>query len=126
MAHTATDYEYLRDDLKVSITALTDSNAAKLFTRAELVYPTNTRARDAHARVLAIRGLIADAVKHVDYDEGEASVKASQTRVGLEKMLKYYQDEETAAVEEAANALGGARFGGLRKKPTRLEDYPNS
>lgn len=124
---TETERRYLRDDLSVTETALSDDAADILYLRADGVYPSNTAARDAHTRVLAIRQLLASAARQVDYTQGESSEKASQTFDHLKALLPIWEKAEKQAVDDALGATtGGAMFGGLRRKPTRQQEFPDT
>lgn len=124
---SALERQYLRDDIHASITALPDGKADIIFERAETKYPSNATAREAHARVLAIRQLLAASARQVDYTQGESSEKMSQIRPSLEALLKEWKAAEDAAVDQAIRqATGGAMFGGLRRKPTRQQEYPDT
>lgn len=124
---SAIERQYLRDDVHASVLALPDNTADILFDRATEEHPTNPKARAAHARVLAIRQLMAGAAAQVDYVQGESQEKASQMGPALEKLLKVWEKAETQAIEDAARqATGGAMWGGLRVKPTRKQEYPDT
>lgn len=124
---TETERRYLRDDLSVTETALPDDTADTLYLRADGAYPTNTTARDAHTRVLAIRQLLASAARQVDYSQGESSEKASQTFDHLKALLPIWEKAEAKAAADAlGQATGGAMFGGLRRKPTRQQEFPDT
>lgn len=124
---SAIERQYLRDDVYADEIALPDTAADKLLDRAAAKYPTNDAAKEAHARVLAIRQLIAGAATQVDYQQGESMEKASQTRPSLEALLKEWKAAEKEAVEDAAKqATGGPHWAGLRRKPTRLQEYPDT
>lgn len=114
----------LRADLQLDSDALSDVAIDDLFLRAEEEYGSDKiKAVNAYVRYLACRQLMMQAAKRVDYRQNQTDVKASQSYAHLSSMLKVYQTE----LKQAEEALYGSvvRFGGIRRKPSRLEEYPD-
>lgn len=119
---TETQRSRLRDDIGADSTSLPDAAADAIFTEAEEVY-TDATSLTAYTRVLAIRRLMANAARLTDYTQNESQEKQSQIFAQLKQLLAFWQGELDAAVA-AASTIGAARFGGLRRKPARIKEYP--
>ena len=119
---TETQRSRLRSDIGADSTSLPDVDADAIFTEAEEVY-TDANSITAYTRVLAIRRMMANAAKLTDYTQNESQEKQSQIFGQLQKLLAFWQGELDTAVS-AASAIGAARFGGLRRKPKRIKEYP--
>lgn len=126
MAYGTIDYNRLRADTGLDAATLPTPEAENIFAQAEAVYPDNTRARDAYARVLVLRQLLVKSIGLVDYTEGESQEKQSQVRQGLERLLAYWETQEQKALDTAAKSAGVVRWGGLRPTRTRPEEYPDA
>lgn len=120
---TAQQRDDVREDLGESSSSLTDAKIDRLYARAEADYPDNDRAVEAQVRILALRQLKSEASKRVDYTQGESEEKLSQVYKQIDGLLKDFMADLTSAI---ATTLPPVQFGGLRCKPTRLEDYPES
>jgi hypothetical protein len=115
----------LRADLQLDTNAISDVAVDDLFDRAVEEYGADkTKAINAYVRYMACRQLMMQAAKRVDYRQNQTDVKASQSYAHLASMLKVYQTE----LQKAEEAIFGSavRFGGIRRKPTRVEDYPDT
>ena len=119
---TETKRSRLRDDIGADSTSLPDVAADAIFTEAEETY-TDANSITAYTRVLAIRRLMANAAKLTDYTQNESQEKQSQIFAQLKQLLAFWQSELDSAVA-AASTIGAARFGGLRRKPKAVKEYP--
>lgn len=112
--------ERLRADLDADQNALTDAEIDDAFARAEAEYEANAAAIEAGARIVAIQQLISAAAKRVDSRENASSEQASQLFNHLLQLRLIY-------VSQLKLALGaGVKWGGLRRKPRRVEEYPHA
>jgi hypothetical protein len=112
--------ERLRGDLDVDEVALSDAEIDDAFARAAERYGDNTGAVEASARVVAIQQLLGGAAKRADTSQNESSQRHSQVFEHLMRLRAIY----LADLQEALNAV--AQFGGLHRKPTRIEEYPDA
>jgi hypothetical protein len=112
--------ERLRADLGADDAALTDAEIEDAFTRAGDQHGDNTFAVEAAARVLILQQLIAGAAKRADYTQNQSSERRSQVFDHLFALRAIYESDLRAALESAA------QWGGLRRKPTRIEEYPDA
>jgi hypothetical protein len=121
---TEIERERLRADLNASVDDLTDAEIDDAFARASAQYgdgsPANLAAVEAAARVVAIQQLLAGAAKRADYGQNASSEKRSQVFDHLMRLRAIYEADLRAALDSAA------QFGGLRRKPTRIEEYPDA
>jgi hypothetical protein len=112
--------ERLRADLDADESALTDADVDDAFARAEAEYASNTHAVEASVRIVAIHQLLSGAAKRVDSRQNASSEQASQLFDHLLRLRTIY-------VSALHSALGsGVQWGGLRRKPTRVEEYPHA
>lgn|GEM_PF-5696283 len=112
--------ERLRADLDADENALTDAEIDDAFARAEAEYGENTYALEAGARIVAIQQLLSGAAKRVDNRHNASSESASQWFDHLLRLRGIY-------VSTLQAALGaGIQWGKLRRKPTRVEEYPHA
>ncbi|MCZ2099714.1 MAG: hypothetical protein LC121_26320 [Anaerolineae bacterium] len=117
---TETQRERLRADLDADTDALTDPEIDEIFARATEQHGDDLAAVDAAARVLAIQQLMAGAAKRADYGQNASSEKRSQVFDHLTRLRAIYEADLQAA-------LGGAvAYGKLRRKPSRIEEYPDA
>lgn len=119
---TELERERLRADIGANATSLPDEDADAIFVEAGEVYSDGTSAT-AYTRVLAIRRLLASAARLTDYTQNASQEKQSQVFSHLKQLLVFWQDELDAAVAGAATS-GAARFGGQRRSPKRIQEYP--
>lgn len=112
--------ERLRADLDVDEAALSDAELDDAFARAEERYGDNAAAVEASARVVVIQQLLSGAAKRADSTQNESSERQSQVFEHLVRLRAIY----LADLQAALNAV--AQFGGLRRKPTRVEEYPDA
>lgn len=119
---TETEIARLRSDIGANSTSLPDDDANDIFTEAGEVY-TDASSITAYTRVLAIRRLLASSAKLTDYTQNASQEKQSQVFAHLKDLLAYWQGELDTAVS-ASSTNGAAKFGGQRRKPTRIKEYP--
>jgi hypothetical protein len=101
----------------------TDAEIDDLFIRAGERY-SNPEGVYACARLLGVDQLIARmAPLLVSYRQGESSEDPTPILQGLQALRTLYAD----ALQGTASASGGnARIMGLRRKPTRIKEYPDA
>lgn len=121
---TETDYNRLRRDIGANETSLPDEDAEALFTEAGERY-TDTATAAAYTRVLALQGLLASSAKLATYKQNESQENLSDVFKHLKELLKVWEDKVSDAIESAAGSSGAARFGGVRRKPARVREYPS-
>jgi hypothetical protein len=121
---TATQRSDLRADFGLADdeTVFTNTEVDRLFVRAGERY-TATDSIEAYARVLACKQLRGKAANLTDYTQNETTEKLSQIFANLTKMQHDFE-VDLAAAERAGSA--SVRIGALKKKPTRLKDYPDA
>jgi hypothetical protein len=112
--------ERLRADLDADPNALTDAEVDDAFARAETEYPGNASAIEAGARIVAIQQLLSGAAKRVDSRQNASSEQASQLFDHLLRLRLIYVGDLKVALGAAA------QWGKLRRKPTRVEEYPHA
>ncbi|NDJ63281.1 MAG: hypothetical protein GYB67_19330 [Chloroflexi bacterium] len=120
---TAEQRDRLRADLDASSSAISDTDADDLFARAEARYPRNSAASEAYTRLLALRQLLAAAAKRSDYAQNESRESLGQIFDHLQRLRATYADDLQAALADTEIVT---RFGGLRRKPTRIEELPDA
>lgn len=121
---TEIERERLRADLDASVDDLTDAEIDDAFARASAQHSDGSQASlaavEAAARVLAIQQLLAGAAKRGDTVQNASSEKRSQVFDQLMRLRAIYE-------ADLQMALGSSvQFGGLRRKPTRIEEYPDA
>ncbi len=121
---TATQRLDLRLDLGLDDdeTVLDDAAVDRLFVRAAVAY-TDDASVEAYARVLACRQLRAQAANLTDYTQNESSEKLSQVFAQLGKLQTMFEADLAAA--QGANRVS-VRIGALKKKPSRLKEWPDA
>jgi hypothetical protein len=112
--------ERLRGDLDEDEAALTDAEIDDAFARAAERYGDNVEAVEASTRVVVIQQLLGGAAKRADAAQNESSERHSQVFEHLVRLRAIY----LADLQAALNAV--AQFGGLRRKPMRIEEYPDA
>lgn len=117
------DYTRLRRDIGADATSLPDAEAEALFVEAAESY-SDAAGILAATRVLAIRGLLANAAKLTTYQQNASMERLSDVFSHLEKLLGYWQEQLDGAVK-AASGTGAARFGRPGRIPSRIREYPH-
>ena len=117
---TQIERERLRADLDADEDALSDAEIDDAFARAAELYGENTTAITASARIVAIQQLLAGAAKRADSVQNQSSERRSQVFDHLLRLRAIYEGDLRAALDSAA------QWGGLRRKPTRIEEYPDA
>lgn len=119
-----TERNRLRKRLGHDVTSLLDADADDLFTQAEELYASRSRAvQFQQAVVIGRQDLLAEAVKRVTYDAGDASENLSDVAKAIQKML---QDDMAQLDMLLSNDQASAvRIVGTRRKPTRKKEYPD-
>ncbi len=112
--------ERLRADLDADEAALTDAEIDDAFARAEMEYPGNASAIEAGARIVALQQLISGAAKRVNHRQNASSEQAAQLFDHLLRLRLIYVGDLKVALGAAA------QWGKLRRKPTRVEEYPHA
>lgn len=112
--------ERLRGDLDADNDALTDAEIDDAFARAEARYGANAEAVEAAARVVTIQQLLAGAAKRTDSRQNASSERRSQVFEHLMRLRAVYEADLQTALSTVA------QWGGLRRKPTRVEEYPDA
>lgn len=113
----------LRADIGADATTLPDAEADEIFVEAGESY-TDAGAIKAATRVIAIRRLLASSAKLTTYRQNNSSENASDVFKHLKDLLSLWQGELDDA-SAAASTVGAARFGGLRRKPKLIREYPD-
>jgi hypothetical protein len=120
---TETQRERLREDIGADSTSLPDADADAIFTEAGEAH-TDATAIKAATRVIAIRRLLASSAKLTTYKQNASSENLSDVFKHLRMLLGVWQGELDDAVA-GASANGAARFGGIRRKPKKIREYPD-
>ena len=121
----AIDYDDFRADIGDVNTAFDDTEIDRLETRATDRWGADVAYEGA--RVLAVQQLLSNSAKLVDYSANESSEKRSQIFKQLLEMLKLFKDDLKDMQQTIAEASSSnARFGGTRKIPSRLKEYPDA
>jgi hypothetical protein len=120
---TETERERLRADLDASEDDLTDAEIDDVFARASAQYTENPAAVEAAARVMTIQQLLAGAAKRADYGQNASSEKRSQVFDHLMRLRAIYEADLQMALDGGQPSVA---WGGLRRKPTRVEEYPDA
>lgn len=117
---TTIERERLRADLDADEDVLTDAEIDDAFARATAHYGDNAAAITAGARVIAIQQLLAGAAKRADVTQNQSGERHAQVFDHLLRLRAIYEADVRAALDSAT------QWGGLRRKPTRIEEYPDA
>lgn len=120
---TELDYTRLRRDVGASETTLSDEDAEALFVEAGERY-TDAGTVAAYTRVLALQGLLSSAAKLHSYRANESQENLSDVFKHLTQLLSIWEGKVSDAIADAVGSSGAARFGGLRRKPAKVREYP--
>lgn len=121
---TSTERTRFWSDTGTSVTVFTADEVDAIFVEAGEIY-TDATSIYAYTRVLGLRRLLASAAKLTDYTQNQSQEKQSQVFDHLRALLTFWQSEANNAVA-AAVTTSAARFGGQRRKPARIIEYPNN
>lgn len=122
---TATERSRLRRDTGTDVSSLEDDDADAIFVEAGEKY-TNTATIAAYARVLVIQSLLSSSAKLTTYRQNESTENLSDVFKHLKELLAVWEGKVDDAITAAAGSSGAARFGGVRRKPAGLKEYPGS
>lgn len=122
MAVTQAQIDRLRRDTGTDETSLPDSDVQDVFDEAGESY-TDAATIAAYTRVLTIQGLLSSSAKLATYRQNESTENLSDIFKHLKDLLKVWEDKTTDAIT-AASTSGAARFGGVRRQPARVREYP--
>lgn len=120
---TELDYTRLRRDVGASEATLSDEDAEALFVEAAERY-TDASTAAAYTRVLALQGLISSSARLTTYRQNESTENLSDVFKHLKDLLAIWEGKVNDAITDAAGSSGAARFGGLRRKPAKVREYP--
>lgn len=123
MAVTQSQIDRLRRDTGTTETSLPDEDIQDIFDEAGEKYSDSATAA-SFARVLVIQSLLSNAAKLHSYKANESSENLSDVFKNLQALLKVWEGKVSDAITDAAGSSGAARFGGLRRKPAKVREYP--
>lgn len=131
MTPTNTQRTRLRRKLNLDAAALPDAEIDDLFAEAAETYAdyaTEPHIMFQAAYYFTVVELINQATNEVDYDQNEESEKASQRRVGLERLANRLKADLVAMMAEADrdDDATPVRMGRMKKVPSRREGYPDA
>ncbi len=121
---TATERSRLRRDVGADVSSLEDAAIDAIFVEAGERY-TDTATATAYTRVLAIQGILASSAKLTSYKQNESSENLSDVFKHLRDLLAIWEAKTDDAIAAAAGSSGAARFGGVRRKPATIKEYPS-
>lgn len=122
----ATEDERNRFRRKLDATDIewTDPEVDDLFTEIEARYPSGTREIVmAAALVSGVDELYVRAVKRVSYSQGGNSAQLSDIARGLAAWRDKLQAQLDKLLSEQLPVM---RWGGMKKVPTRIEEFPDA
>jgi hypothetical protein len=120
----ATQRSNLRSDTGTDATSLPDAEIDAIYEDGESKYSDATSA-DAYARVVVFRRLMAQAAPRTSYKQNQSTESLSDMFKAYADLLKQWESALAEAVI-AASTSGAARWGGMKKKPTRLKEFPDA
>ncbi len=94
---TSIDYERLRRDIGVTSSELSDTEAQAIFDEAAEYY-SDTASINAMARIILIRGLLADSAKMVTYQQNTSMEQLSDVYKHLSALLQTWESDLDRAV----------------------------
>lgn len=113
----------LRRDVGADSTSLPDADADDIFDEAGEKY-TDSATAASYARVLAIQGILASSSRLTTYRQNESTENLSDVFKHLTQLLSIWEAKTADAITAAAGSSGAARFGGVRRKPATIKEYP--
>lgn len=121
----ASEYDRLRSDVGAPVTALDDTEAADIYAEAGDTY-TTAAAIKAYTRVIAIQRILGSSTRLTDYKQNNSSESLSDVAKALERYLDRWEARLASAKADELRGTGGAaRFGPVRRKPARLQEWPD-
>ena len=120
---TPSQLNRLRADIGADATSMPDAEANDIFAEAEETY-SDAASMTAATRVIAIRRLLASSAKLVSYRANNSQESMSDVFEHLRQLLSLWQGELDDATS-TASSVGAARFGGWRRKPKLIREYPD-
>ena len=120
---TATAKSRLRRDTGSDDSSLDGEVIDAIFVEAAERY-TDTATATAYTRVLAIQGILASSARLTSYKQNESSENLSDVFKHLKDLLAIWEAKVEDAIAAAASSSGAARFGGIRRKPAKVREYP--
>ena len=120
---TATEKSRLRRDTGTDDSSLEDAVIDAIFVEAAERY-SDTATATAYTRVLAIQGILASSARLTSYRANESQENLSDVFKHLRDLLAIWEAKVEDAIAAAASSSGAARFGGLRRKPAKVREYP--
>jgi hypothetical protein len=114
----------LRADIDANEASLPNPEANDIFAEAGESY-TNQKCIDAYARVISIRRIMASAAKLTAYRQNNTQESLDQVFDHLNRLLTIWQTALDDAIKSTSTS-GAARFGGLRRAPKPIREYPDS
>ncbi len=104
--------------------SLTEDEITDLFTQSEEAGYTDARTIMAFVTVTAIEWLMAKASTDVSYTQNQTTEQASDRYKNLERLHGLWANKLETSSREASGGM--LRWGAPRKKPTRVEEYPDA
>ena len=123
MAATQSQIDRLHRDTGTDDSSLEDAVIDAIFVEAAERY-TDTATATAYTRVLAIQGILASSARLTSYKQNESSENLSDVFKHLRDLLAIWEAKVEDAIAAAASSSGAARFGGIRRKPAKVREYP--
>lgn len=120
---TLAEYDALRKDVGATIISLPDPEAAAIFAQAAVIF-ADPACQTAYTRVIALRQLAAQAATLTDYTQNNSREAMSKIFENYLKLLEMWTGTLDSAI--ALQGAGNVRFGQTRRKPARLEEYPDA
>ena len=123
MAATQSQIDRLRRDTGTDDSSLEDAAIDAIFVEAGEKY-TDAATATAYTRVLAIQGILASSARLTSYRANESQENLSDVFKHLKDLLAIWEAKVEDAIAAAASSSGAARFGGMRRKPAKVREYP--
>lgn len=116
---TPKQIEHLKFDLPMVHDSLFDTEAIQsLYDRAESVYGTDVKSIENYVRLLILRRAKMEAVKGVDYTQGQTREQLSQMKDHLDEEYLQYEKALDSSTKEFKKPVSSVGFGSLRKRPS--------
>lgn len=122
MAVTALEISRIRRDTGTDATSLPDATIQEIFDEAAEIY-TDANSALYYTRVAVITGLLSSSARLSSYRQNESSENLSDVFKHLQSLLELWQGKLDTAVT-LGTVTSAARFGGTRRKPASVKEYP--